>query len=99
MSPSPTPDPNAQTSATPTASASTAMGHMGSNCLLDIQVLKNDGSNFTTWKFQITCVLLSHRLWKIVSGQAKMLDKSADPTGHVDWITQDAEADNGVAHW
>ncbi|KAI0769153.1 hypothetical protein BD413DRAFT_478147, partial [Trametes elegans] len=40
-----------------------------SSCLHNIAFLKNDGSNFTTWKFRISRVLIQCGLWKIVSGQ------------------------------
>ncbi|KAI0326240.1 hypothetical protein GY45DRAFT_1259332, partial [Cubamyces sp. BRFM 1775] len=62
--------PAADTAATPlppSASTPTVTTSQSSR-LHDIAFLKNDGSNFTTWKFRISRVLMQRGLWTIVSG-------------------------------
>ncbi|KAI0362968.1 hypothetical protein BV20DRAFT_907861, partial [Pilatotrama ljubarskyi] len=38
-----------------------------SNCLFDIAKLKDDGSNFPMWKFQLQMILETRKLWDIIS--------------------------------
>ena len=94
-------DANAGTTQAPTASAvtpqvptTTAVRTGQSSRLYDIQFLKNDGSNFTTWKYRITRILMQRGLWKIVSGAEPAPDATADPDAFAEWSSRDNDAIN-----
>ena len=78
-------------------SASTAGGSLtggstlapGSNRLYDIAALKNDGSNFTTWKYRCQKILELRELWDVVTGTDAMPDPTADRAGYLAWKRRD----------
>ncbi len=54
--------------------------------------LKNNGSNYATWKYRISRVLKEHNLWKHTVGLGSKPDLAADPSGYTEWQSRDEEA-------
>src|SRR5271154_5741620 len=57
----------------------------------DITPLKNDGSNFQTWKFRMEVILKSRKIWEIVDG-TKPKPGSADAAALAEWETNEMDA-------
>jgi hypothetical protein len=62
-----------------------------SNRLYDVPLLKNDGSNFQTWKHRTELVLLSRGLMQIVNGTEKE-PAATDQDAVTDWKTRELDA-------
>jgi hypothetical protein len=62
-----------------------------SNWLYDVPLLKNDGSNFQTWKHRTKLVLQSRGLMGIVEGTEKE-PAAMDPGAVLDWKTRELDA-------
>jgi hypothetical protein len=56
-----------------------------------VPLLKNDGSNFQTWKHQTELVLLSRSLMQIVNGTEKE-PAATDQDAVTDWKTRELDA-------
>ncbi|OBZ71294.1 Retrovirus-related Pol polyprotein from transposon TNT 1-94 [Grifola frondosa] len=78
------------TAPTATTAASTTHAHQSSR-LFDVTHLKDDGSNFQTWKYRIMKILDQRGLWDIASGAEK--DPGVgDVTLQASWVNRDKEA-------
>src|ERR1700690_1603786 len=62
-----------------------------SNRLYDVPMLKNDGSNFQTWKHRTQLVLMSRGLMPIVEGTEKQPEAN-DAEALKDWKTRELDA-------
>ncbi|KAJ8463405.1 hypothetical protein ONZ51_g10275 [Trametes cubensis] len=83
--------PAADTAATPLppSTSTPTVTTSQSSCLHDIAFLKNDGSNFTMWKFRISRVLMQHGLWTIISRTEPQPDSSANTAARTNWTACD----------
>ena len=59
--------------------------------LYDVAPLRNDGSNFQTWKFRTELILTNRQLWGIVSG-SEPKPPTTDADAFTDWEKREREA-------